>query len=350
MVIKSLKNFISKQKDIIQQRLRDKRSTENFRQTEDMIKAEEIKKEADRLAQLKQYKHSIEEYNKALAIYPLKGSEPELYRNAADFLFKAYYNIAACYSYLNDFEKSIEYFDKALGVNNTDEENRVKAYMGKGTSYYRKDDKKIEEYKKGDHKKNFIKLAHDCFAKATGLDKNNADAWYRKAHMEFLMDKIKDAVQSFDMVLSIDKNYENKEIIMLFDEIKKEKGILISSSEIMMREDVKPMYRTKTGHLVRNRTEMSIANFLYENSLMFQYNNIAVWADKDDFRSLFFIPKLDLYIEHFPYDYAKEYQKIMKGKVRDYDKHKKKIIYTTSADEQNIEEALKLKLKPYIVL
>jgi len=40
----------------------------------------------------------------------------------------------------------------------------------------------------------------------------------------------------------------------------------------------------------------------------------------------------------------------MKSKIKQYDKNKKKLIYTVSEDERNIEEALKIKLKPFIVL
>ena len=60
--------------------------------------------------------------------------------------------------------------------------------------------------------------------------------------------------------------------------------------------------------------------------------------------------KFDLYIDHHPYDYLKEYQKVMKAKVKQYEKHKKKNIYITSEEEKNIEEALKLKMKPYAIL
>ena len=72
------------------------------------------------------------------------------------------------------------------------------------------------------------------------------------------------------------------------------------------------------------------------NHLLFQYNTVATWADKDDFKPCFYIPKLDLYIDHFPYDNLKEYQKIMKAKVKQYEKYKRKHIYFTSDDEKNI--------------
>ncbi len=374
MVISHIKRFFASQKNRLAERRKEKEQLESFRETEEMRKAEEIKREADRLAQLKQYKTAIEEYNKALEIYPFKGDEENIFKNAAEFLFKCNYNMAACYSYLDDFDKAVAYFDKSLEVQSAEDENKVRALMGKGSVFYRKkmfvegrykagayriamdsdyevSDKKADEYRKEDQKKSFIKMAHECFTNASELDRNHVEAWYNKGHMEFLMGKIKDAVQSFDNVINIHKDFDNKEGIPLFDEIKREKGIVVRASEIMERmESSEPAYKTKTGHLVRTRAEMMIANFLFDNSLLFQYNAMATWADKDDFRASFYVPKLDLYIDHHPYDYLKEYQKVMKAKLKQYEKHKKRHVYLTSEDEKNIEESLRLKMKPYIIL
>jgi len=374
MVIHHIKKFFDNQKRKFEERRREKGKIESFKQTEEMTQAEEVKKEADRLAQLKQYKTAIEEYNKALELYPYKGSEPDLFRNAAEFLFKCNYNIAACYSYLDNFDNSIIFFDRALQIQAAEDENKVRALMGKGSTFYRKkmliegrykagayriamdadwevSDSKIGDYRKEDQKKNFIRMAHECFANAADLDRNHIEAWYSKGHMEFLMGKIKEAVQSFDNVVSLNKNYENKESISLFDEIKRDRGVPIKASELMERSETsEPNFRTKTGHLVRTRAEMEIANFLFDNNLLFQYSTVATWADKDDFRASFYIPKLDLYIDHHPYDYLKEYQKVMKVKLKEYDKHKKKHIFIGSEDEKNIEESIKLKMKPYIIL
>jgi len=374
MVIHHIKKFFENQKKRLQERRKEKDRLESFRETEEMKKAEEIKREADRLAQLKQYKTAIEEYNRALEFYPYKGNEPDMFKNAAEYLFKCNYNIAACFSYLDNFDEAINYFDKALQIDMAEDDNKVKALMGKGSTFYRKklfvegryragayrismdtewevSDKKVEEYKDEDRKKNFIKLAHQCFTQAADLDRNHIDAWYNKGHMEVLMGKIKEAVQSFDNVVNINKNYENKESISLFDEIKRERGVQIKASEIMERsESAEPSFKTKTGHLVRTRAEVEIANFLFDNNLLFQYNTVATWADKDDFRASFYIPKLDLYIDHHAYDYLKEYQKVMKAKIKQYEKHKKKHVYIGSEDEKNIEEAIKLKMKPYIIL
>ena len=137
----------------------------------------------------------------------------------------------------------------------------------------------------------------------------------------------------------------------LFDEVKRDRGVSIKASELIDRaEYAEPSFKTKTGHLVRTRAETMIANFLFDNHLLFQYNTVATWADKDDFKPCFYVPKLELYIDHFPYDNLKEYQKIMKAKVKQYEKYKRKHIYFTSDDEKNIEESLRLKMKPYIIL
>ncbi len=374
MVIGKIKRFFENQKRRLTERRKEKNKLESFRETEEMKKAEELKREADRLAQLKQYQTAIEEYNKALEFYPYKGNEQDLFKNAAEFLFKCNYNIAACFSYLDNFDESITYFNRSLQVEMADDENKIRALMGKGSTFYRKklfvegrykagayrismdteweiSDKKVEEYKEEDKKINFIKIAHECFTNAAEIDRNHIEAWYNKGHMEMLMNKIKEAVQSFDNVINLNKNYENKESISLFDEIKREKGIQVKAGEIMERSGyAEPSFKTKTGHLVKTRAEMMLANFLFDNNLLFQYNAVATWADKDDFRASFYIPKLDLYIDHHPYDYLKEYQKVMKTKIKQYEKHKKKHIYISSEDEKNIEDAIRLKMKPYAIL
>jgi len=347
----------------------EKEKLESYRQGEEMKKAEQVKKEADRLAHLKQYKTAIEEYNKALEIFPYDEKEAN-FKKPAEFFFKLYFNIGASYSFMNQFQNSIEYFDRALAIENIEEGNKVKALMSKGNCYYMTkqlinrnseegfykirmesefavDEKIMDAFRKLDEKESLLKLAHGCFTQSTELDRHNADSRYKKGHMEFLMNMVKEAMLSFDNVLEIDKKYENKERIELFDDIKKEKGIEVKHSKVL-DSDLK--FKTKTGHLVLNKAESMIANFLFDNNLIYQYDTAVSWADKDDFKSAFFIPKLDVYIEHFKYDYIKEYQKLMKSKIKQYDKNKKKLVYTSSEHEKNIEEALKIKLKPYIVL
>jgi len=346
----------------------EKERLESYRGSEEMKRAEQVKKEADRLAHLKQYKHAIDEYNKALEIYPY--NEKELvFKKPAEFFFKIYFNIGASNSFMNKFNFSIDYFDKALKIENISEENKVKALMSKGNCFYMAkqllkgdykdiyrvkiesefnvDDKTVDLLNRMDEKEGLINLAHQCFTRATEIDRHDADSWYKKGHMEFLMGMVKDSMLSFDNVLMIRKKYENKENIELFDDIRREKGIDVKHSKVY-DSDLK--FKTKSGHIVKNKSDLMISNFLFDNNLIFQYNMAVSWADRDDFKPTFFIPKLDLYLEHFKYDYIKDYQKLMKANIKQYEKNRKKLIYTISEDERNIEEALKIKLKPYIVL
>lgn len=369
MVIKKIREAIEKRRQKKTEEIIENEKLDNYRENEQLQKAEQVKKEADRLAHLKQYKTAIDEYNKALEIYPFD-TKQQLFRKQAEFFFKTFYNIAASYSFLNKFKESIEYFDKALTIENIDDENLIKGFMSKGNCYYKAkqllnleneegaykirmesefdaDEETIETFKKLDEKENLFQLAHNCFTKTTELDRNNADAWYKKGHIEFLLGKIKDAMLSFDNVFEIKKSYDNVEGIELFDDIRAEKGIKAKHSKILEDE---MQFKTKSGHLVRNKAEQTIADLIFENNLTFRYNMAVTWADKDNFTATFFIPKFDLYIEHFKFNNVKNYEKLMKSKIKQYDKNKKKLIYTVSEDERNIEEALKIKLKPFVVL
>ena len=377
MVIEEIKKALKERKKRRERENREEEKLQSFRETEEIRKAEAIKKEADRLVQLKQYKTAIEEYSKVLEIYPYNENNENLFRNASDFLFKTFFNTADCYSCLNRFDEAIRHFDKALKINTEDSDNKIKALMGKGNSYYRlkmfidsvytggvyriltdtgwdkENEEMLAKFKKIDEKQNLIELAHNCFHQVTEIDRNFADAWYNKGHMETKLGRIKEAMLSFDNVVNISKGYENKEGIALFDEIKKEKGIEVEQPKALDEQPKapdEPLFKPKTGHMVRSKSEKLIADFLFDSNLMFQYNLAVSWADEDNFKAAFYIPQLDLYLEHFKHNDIKDYENLMKWKISQYEKNKKKMIYTVFEDERNIEEALQLKLKPYIML
>lgn len=366
MVIKRLKAALEKRRQRKAEETLENERLESYRESEQMRAAEQVKKEADRLAHLKQYKTAIDEYNKALEAFPFNIEEAK-FRKPAEFFFKTYFNMGASYLFLNKFDTSIEHFDKALMIENIDNESKVKALVNKGGCFHKakrlldgeyednisrangqlEDEQDLSSLKRVDDKEGLLNLAWECYRRAAEFDRNNADVYYKKGHMEFLMGRVKEAMLSFDKVLEIDKGYENKERIGLFDDIRMEKGFKAKHSEVL---DSVNRFKAKTGHFVKNKAEKMIADFLFDNDLLFQYNIAVSWADKDDFKSLFYIPKLDLYIEHFKLDKVKDYQKIMKMKIKQYEKKRKKLVYTASDDEPNIEESLKIKLKPYIIL
>jgi len=369
MVIGIIKSVIEKRRRRKAEEIMEEGRLDSYRETEMLQKAEQVKKEADRLAHLKQYKTAIDEYYKALEIYPFNDKE-QIFRKPAEFFFKTFFNIAASYSFLNKFKKSFENFDKALEIENIDDSNKVKGLISKGNCYYKAkhllelekkegaykiklesefdtDQENIAIIKKLDDKRNLIKLALDCFTRSTDIERNNADSWYKKGHMEFILGQIKYAMFSFDKVFEIQKDYDNIEGIKLFDDIRSEKGIEKNHTNII-DSDLK--FKTKTGHLVKNKAEKMIANFIFDNNLIFQYNMAVSWADNDDFIATFYISKFDLYLEHFKFNNEPKNEKYIKLKIRQYEKNNKNLIYTTSDDEVNIEDSLKIKLKPYIEL
>src|SRR3989344_1034974 len=209
MVIGRIKAALERRKQRRIEEEIEKNRLESYRETEQMQKAEQIKKEADRLAHLKQYKTAIEEYHKALEIFPFDEKEAK-FRKPAEFFFKIFFNIAASYSFMNKFDNAIEFFDKSLKIESIDDENKIKALMSKGSCYYKAkqllsmgyeegtyairmesdfnvDSKMLDEFKKLDEKESLLKLAHSCFSKIVEINKNDADAWYKKGHMEFLL-------------------------------------------------------------------------------------------------------------------------------------------------------------------
>lgn len=359
MVISRVKGFLNSRKQSKELKQKEEERAQTRKDTEELKEAESMKKEADRLAQLQQYETAIQEYKKALEVSPYKGNEEDLFTSAKDFLFKLNFNIAASYTYLDQFNNAVTYFDKALAIDIEDADIRVKALMAKGSSYYRKklflegklEGSIIEPGKEKKEKKDdedHLQLALGCFLKAVEIDRNNADAWYNKGHMEFLKGNIKDAVTSFDNVLDVKKGFENKEGIPLFTEIKRERGIAIKPSELL-NQPKEIQFKTKTGHLVGSKAESQIADFFFENDLVFRYRVAVSWADKPEFRPSFYIPKLDLYLDHFNLQ-SGEADKVMKSRQKQFDKHKRKYVQITNEDDQNLEENLRIKLKPYIIL
>ena len=86
MVIRKIREVLEKRRQRKAEEIIEEGKLESYRENEQLQKAEQIKKEADRLAHLKQYKTAIDEYNKALEIYPFNETE-QIFRRPAEFFF-----------------------------------------------------------------------------------------------------------------------------------------------------------------------------------------------------------------------------------------------------------------------
>jgi len=347
MVIKKITSVFENRRRKKAEEIIEKQKLNSYQQTEEMHKSESIKNSADRLFGLKQFSAAIEEYKKALECYPYTDGQIT-FRKPAEFIFKIYHSIALSFSSLDDIINSVEYFDKALSMADIETDSRAEVYMDKGKAFLKarkfldessnKEDKNIEQARKMDERKSFLKHALESFTKITEIDKNNAEAWYYKGHTEMIINLVKDAMISFDTVISLNKSFPNKESIEIFDNIKREK-------KLSVEEDFEKGFKTKTGHLVKNKSEKIIADFLFDNNFVFQYNLPLTWADKD-FNVSFFIPKHELHLEHFKKKHIDD--GLMRWKLDQYNRNKKNFVYTTYEDELNLDDVLKAKLKDYL--
>jgi len=158
--------------------------------------------------------------------------------------------------------------------------------------------------------------------------------------MESAMGEAKEAQQSFHQVLETEPEFENFFANSLFAELQDRKSVPSQNEEVV----VKPKeYKTKVGLRVLNYPELIIANFLYDNDIKFQYKPLATWS-QENFEPLFYLPKFDVYLEHFAEDNEE-----MQGRLQVYASKNKNKIYTTAADEEDLNNVLKVKLKDYVL-
>ena len=90
MVIKLIREAVEKRRQRKAEVIIEEGKLDSYRESEQLRKAELIKKEADRLAHLRQYKTAIDEYIKALELFPFIESEQK-FRKPAEFFFKVYF-------------------------------------------------------------------------------------------------------------------------------------------------------------------------------------------------------------------------------------------------------------------
>lgn len=106
--------------------------------------------------------------------------------------------------------------------------------------------------------------------------------------------------------------------------------------------------KCKDGHIVRSKSEMTIDNYLYDHNIKHAYEKAyPISANKDeDLHPDFYLPELDLYIEHWGYANKANYKEEKEYKTKIYNRNRTTVIGTTEEDMQDIETALDRKLNP----
>ena len=119
-------------------------------------------------------------------------------------------------------------------------------------------------------------------------------------------------------------------------------------------EAQKELFRTKSGHLVRSKSEVIIADYLYGEEIYFAYEKRL--PIETEARCDFYVPACSAYIEYWGVqsDEAerKKYEKRKKEKIALYKKHALNLIEIDDKNIKNLEdflqkELLKLGLKVF---
>lgn len=164
-----------------------------------------------------------------------------------------------------------------------------------------------------------------------------------------------DGEKRFKIVINIDRMYEKfkekkewlKRIIENPDilDIEKEESKVESIEEKIQRfrynfkEGLR--YRTKSGLYVRSRAERTIANFLWDNGILAEFEPSLLLEDNVFFPD-FYIPEINTYIEYF----GRADDEYMKKRKFKYDTYKTHIIKCISIDESDIDHIYdKLKIE-----
>lgn len=107
------------------------------------------------------------------------------------------------------------------------------------------------------------------------------------------------------------------------------------------RKTFEATFRTDSGHFVRSRAEMLVANWLYHNNVMFAYEKRVPIID--EMYSDFFIKDKKIYIEVWGLESTKYLERKAK-KISMYKEHGFTLLGLEDSDIENIDDMLPLKL------
>jgi len=106
-------------------------------------------------------------------------------------------------------------------------------------------------------------------------------------------------------------------------------------------------YTCKDGHVVRSKSEKDIDNFLFDHNIAHAYEKKFDVDGVETIKPDFYLPTLDLYIEHWGYENSSKYNKEKEYKLKVYREKKTTIICTYESDMEDTEFNLKRKLDNY---
>lgn len=116
----------------------------------------------------------------------------------------------------------------------------------------------------------------------------------------------------------------------------------------LLNESYEGIYVCKDGHVVKSKSERDIDNYLFEHKIAHAYEK-ALPIKGEIFKPDFYLPDLDVYIEHWGYDETNvEYTQRKDYKIAKYREKGITLICTYEAtDMKDVETSLEIKLDSY---
>ncbi len=116
----------------------------------------------------------------------------------------------------------------------------------------------------------------------------------------------------------------------------------------LLNESYEGIYVCKDGHVVKSKSERDIDNYLFEHKIAHAYEK-ALPINGEIFKPDFYLPDLDVYIEHWGYDETNvEYTRRKEYKIPKYREKGITLICTYEAtDMKDVETSMEIKLDTY---
>lgn len=116
------------------------------------------------------------------------------------------------------------------------------------------------------------------------------------------------------------------------------KDKITDEEERNFREKFKAEYRTKSGHFVRSRAEIIIADWLYSEFICFAYEKMV--PIKEDMYCDFYLPKEKIYLEFWGYEEDSKYLNRKNKKIKLYKENELNLIEIDNKTISNIDDFL----------
>lgn len=130
--------------------------------------------------------------------------------------------------------------------------------------------------------------------------------------------------------------YKNKTLLFKIKVSKDQKIELLDDS-------YEGIYTCKDGHIVKSKSERDIDNYLFEHKITHAYEK-TLTIGEEQFKPDFYLPELDIYIEHWGYGEENlEYTKRKEYKIPKYKEKGITLICTTENDMKDVDAIMDIK-------